>query len=102
MQEVERGMMDAKEREKALFIEMRKEKTSKMMKQKARVKVSCTKEELQEMIQSLRRMRTSAFDYFFWGRGDCVSCMGCVLFVVVAGATYRLHLIIFFGGGGIA
>ena len=100
MQEVERGMLDAKEREKVLFIEMRKEKTSKMMKQKARVKVSCTKEGLKEMIQSLRRMRTSAFDYFFLGRGESVSWMGCVLFVGVAGATHRLHLIIFFWGGG--
>ncbi len=45
--------------EKALFIEMRREKTCKMMRQKARVKVSCTKEGLKEMIQSLRRMRTS-------------------------------------------
>ncbi len=29
-----------------------------------------------------------------------MSCMGCVLFVVVAGVTYRLHLIIVSGGGG--
>ena len=63
------GCWMQKKREKVLFIEMRKEKTSKMMKQKARVNVSCTKEGLKDMIQSLRRMRTSAFDFFFGGGG---------------------------------
>ncbi len=29
-----------------------------------------------------------------------MSCIGCVLFVVVAGMTYMLHLIICCGGGG--
>ena len=48
MQEVERGMLDAKEREKVLFIEMRREKTWKVMKYKARVKVSCTKQVLEK------------------------------------------------------
>ena len=100
MQEVERGMLDAKEREKVLFIEMRKEKTSKMMKQKARVKASCTKEGLKEMIQSLRRMRTSAFDYFFLGEGGLRELDGVRVVCWCCGGDLHAAFDYFFLGRG--